>query len=767
MPSFSLSIRRSCRALGGPLILIALAVWMLHEALFSGGRLVPSWPSTDTFSEYMPWRHFAFWQWSHGHFPWWDPHYFCGLPFFAQIQSCLLYPIAWVNFLFSPASAITLEMVLNIAIGMICMYVWGRSRGISRCGATLAGAAFPLSGAIYPHVLDGYVTVLSSAAWMPLVFLALDRLLTERFVSSILIGALAVCLEILAGHAQLVYYTFLVGGLYVLLESIGRRRVLRFYLAFAAIWLLGGMLAGVQLLPTYLANQLSVRAGGTSFQYVSMVSMPPENLLTIFIPYPFGGTTGVPYTGRWLLWETSLYVGIIVLALACIGMAAMKRSSQWRIVLLLVLILALMLGENTPIYWLLYKYLPGFGLFRGPSKFNSLWALLLAMLAGEGWDHVCRGETRPRAIWLTAIGAVACIVLAAVVSQFDSPASPLSQLMRAIHQSYQYLCAPTLFDDPQLVPSIAHRMTIQWVIAAALLAATSLLIYLRRFSIAAAYILLLIALADVCLSAAACNTFTPYSQPFPRQWIPALTDSIAQDQRLLFTNGITYADMGDMLAYNSIWGYGPGQPKRFTYLIAASQGEHPNPVDMYYLQVHKTSRIFELLRCRYILQWSSKYPVIQLHHPMPHLSLIGNYVRMNDPQKIADSLAKDFDFANSAILETDPQPLPTPTGARGQVKLLRQSINDLEIQADLPAPALLLITDAYDPGWHVRPIQTNPNQPDYQILCADAVLRAIPLAAGHHHFDLYYIPPGLHAGIALSLLGALVFLFLCFMVRPV
>ena len=128
---------------------------------------------------------------------------------------------------------------------------------------------------------------------------------------------------------------------------------------------------------------------------------------------------------------------------------------------------------------------------------------------------------------------------------------------------------------------------------------------------------------------------------------------------------------------------------------------------------------------------------------------------MNDPDSINDHLTKDFDFWHSAILESDPQLAPTAEGATGQVKLLRQSNNDLEIQADLPAPALLLITDAYAPGWQVRTIDANPNQSDYQVLQADSVLRAIPLAAGHHHFDLYYTAPGFYAGICISALAAI------------
>jgi hypothetical protein len=747
------AIRGIMQELCGPTVLIALVVWILHRSLFSGGRLVPSWSDLDLFSVYMPWRYFGFSQWMQGHFPFWNPHVFCGLPFFAQIQSSLLYPISWVNFLFNTASAATLEMALNLCAGAICMYAWARQRGISRCGATLAGAIFPFSGAVYPYVTDGYMSMLASAAWMPLVFLAMDRLLVEKYMSGILIGAAAICLQCLGAQPQLVYYTLTVGGLYLLLQSIGKPRIVRLYIAFFAMWLLGGMLASVQLLPTQMATQFSIRANGVSYEYASTVSLPPENLLEIFVPYPFGDSSTVPYLGRWFLWEMTLYIGLVALVLAAIRIAGMERQDGWRILLLLGVILLLALGRHTPIYWVLYKYLPGFGLFRAPTKFRIMWALLLSVLAGEGWDHIRRGQISPWTTRLTAIGACICILLTVFIHHFDSPNGPVRELLQLVFRSGEYGAATKKFSDPQILQVMQHWMVEQWSIAAALLAVTSLLIYLRGRFIAPAYVLLVIAIGDVFFASVDCSVTSPVQLPFPQQWAKAAITATEHDQRLIFTDGVMDLNLGNTLGYECMWGYDSGQPMRLTKLIAASQGQHPVWADEYIFQIQKISRVFQLLRCRYILQRSSKYPVLQLRDPMPRLQLIGNFVRITDPATIADRLVKDFDFRQSAILESDPVPAPSMSGTAGKIALVHQSINDMEIEADLPAPALLLITDAYAPGWRVRPMERNPNQSDYNVLPADDVLRAIPLAAGHHHFDLYYFPPGLWTGIYISIAG--------------
>ncbi|HEY1685008.1 MAG TPA: hypothetical protein VGG19_09610 [Tepidisphaeraceae bacterium] len=773
--------RRVLSTLLPPAILVALIILILHRALFSGGQFVPSWPDTDLFLVYLPWRYFGFSQWKLGHFPFWNPHVFCGIPFFAQIQSTLFYPIAWVHFLLNVASAATWEMALNLSAGAICMYAWARQRGIGRWGAILSGAVFAFSGPFYAHVIVGYLTVLASLAWMPLVFLAVDRLLIQSnkaadntralpadpigglvpssfivhrssFSSGILIGSIALCLQCLGGHIQLVYYTLIIAALYLLLHSTGKPHILRLYAAFAAMCCLGVALAAFQLLPSYFATQLSVRAGGTSYAFASQFSLPPENLLSILIPYPFGDIANAPYMGRWHLWEMTLYAGVVSLVLACVGLATLERSRRWRIILLLAVILLLTLGSYTPVFWALYHYLPGFNLFRGASKFAALWTLMLAILAGHGWQRIQRAPLPRRTITIIVIACALCAFAGIIIAESNPRTGPVSRLLSMVYHSDQYYIDSNYFLDPSMISKMTTWMARQWLITAALLASTSLLLFLRRFWTMPAYLLLALAIFDVYTMAAEITPLQPSQISLPNSWAPAATNATEHDQRILVTNS-SYDNLGELLGYNAIWGYDTGQPTRYTNLIAASQDQHPLAADAYRFLLLHDSKLFRLLRCRYIMDWVQAPPLMELHDPLPHLLLIGAYEKTSRTSVSQRLLNPDFDFTRSAILESDPAICPTPAGATGSVKLLRQSINDLEIQADLPSSALLLITDAYAPGWDVQPIESNPEQENYQVLRADDVLRAIPLAAGHHHFDLYYFPPGLKAGAIISIAG--------------
>ena len=78
------------------------------------------------------------------------------------------------------------------------------------------------------------------------------------------------------------------------------------------------------------------------------------------------------------------------------------------------------------------------------------------------------------------------------------------------------------------------------------------------------------------------------------------------------------------------------------------------------------------------------------------------------------------------------------------------------MEADLPHPAILLITDAYSNGWRAQPLEGSA-QHAYQVLPANYTLQAVPLSAGHHHLQLEYLPAAYQKGKWISLVSLLAF----------
>jgi hypothetical protein len=115
------------------------------------------------------------------------------------------------------------------------------------------------------------------------------------------------------------------------------------------------------------------------------------------------------------LWEVSIFIGITALLLA--GYALTRRDPRRRFALVVIVTsLLLALGYHTPLFKLLYYYLPGFNTFRVTAKFTVPAVLFLAMLAGLGLDQLterAKGSARP--VFGFAIAAALFLLCAFVV----------------------------------------------------------------------------------------------------------------------------------------------------------------------------------------------------------------------------------------------------------------------------------------------------------------------------------------------------------------
>jgi uncharacterized membrane protein YfhO len=83
---------------------------------------------------------------------------------------------------------------------------------------------------------------------------------------------------------------------------------------------------------------------------------------------------------------------------------------------------------------------------------------------------------------------------------------------------------------------------------------------------------------------------------------------------------------------------------------------------------------------------------------------------------------------------------------------VRQGTDYLEIEADVAAPSVLLITDAWTPAWRARSLPGS-SASDYEVLPANYALRAVPLGAGKHHLRMEYAPAGFRIGLLVSALA--------------
>lgn len=434
-----------------PLLLAGLILLFFNKMAFSNLILARG----DTFLYFYPYWQAAADALRDGRIPLWNPDIFMGAPFIANSQVGFFYPLNWpVWLLLRTPYAVSASILLHLAIAGGGAYLAGRrTLGLGRTAALVAAALFALGGYLTAQV--EHINQLQGLAWLPWFFVALAPLVAPQeasasrrvAVSAALLAGLLFALQLLAGHTQTVFISGVAVVIWLavqLIQGLPRegaersRRWLWLVVVPAAAVGLAVVLASVQLLPTLELTGLSSRQGGLPLNEVLSFSWNPLHLTRAMLP-----GYGTP-----LFTEYVAFLPLTGLALAVVGAWAWRRNPEVRPWLALVAFgLLLAAGRFTPVYYLLGR-LPGFDLFRAPSRWLALAALGAALLAGYGWQRLRdysegrglhedaaarRDLVRPLVaagvgvvllvVWGYAAGRLATIVPAGAEAPYERPAT--------------------------------------------------------------------------------------------------------------------------------------------------------------------------------------------------------------------------------------------------------------------------------------------------------------------------------------------------------
>ncbi|MBI5624766.1 MAG: hypothetical protein HY924_13385 [Elusimicrobia bacterium] len=751
-----------------PLLLAVLAAVLCGPALLSGGDLVLGSPHEDMHLQLLAWRDFGFRELRAGNLAFWNPHIFSGLPFFASFESGLLYPPNWLHLILPVGAAVNTLVTLHLFLAGLLAYLWCRRSGQSPWGAGLAGTMYMLGAPYYLNIYAGLLPPLWVITWIPAVFLCLDAWLESRRPGWCLLGMAAVALQALGGNPQYAYYTGLGSGLYFLVRLPDARGKPGLALGGLAVFAGGLALAAVQLLPALDAVAESARGAGLSLERSGTFSLPPENLLTLVSPFVFGDMKAFPYFGRCHLWGSSLFIGASSMVLALCG-ALQARPNQRKVMTgMAALTVLLALGAHLkPLHAFLYHFLPGYGSLRGTHKFLILTSLFLSWLAGAGLDKVLEQRAKASAEDRSSTAAL-LILLAAVLfagtgfwlwasGTGGSAGAAWTWLLRHIEASGECLLAPlALIRHPVFVEQSLDFTRSRLLETAGLLALSSGLLWLSRRSRLAGQALLLLAVCELFLFSRAATAVMPSRVSYDPAW-RELLPGLSGGDRVLHT-GRQSPNIAMRVGLEDVLGYGPLPLKRYADFLAWTQGKDPG-AEFPYAQIRTVGPGYRLLRLRYVFSAKRGPPVQEVPAPLPRLSLIRDWKLASGPAGALTTMAEPgFDPSRTVILESEPDPAPAKAppraGRAGTASLVRSGTDELEIEADLPFPAILLITDAYAKDWRCRMLEKGP-QASCRVMPADAVLRAVPLAAGRHRLLLEYRPATFTLGLLVTLAALL------------
>ena len=422
--------------------LFPLLLWTLIWGLFFATLLlaVERLPTGDFSGQFHAFATFQAREMAAGRLPIWSPGSYGGIPFTADTQSAVFYPLRWLTLILAVPNGLSyylleLEGLLHIWLAGVFAYFLAfditrdyapvrqdsAANGKSRLSAgfapeqwagLLAAVAFGLGGYLTSYPLL-QLAVLESVIWLPLVLYLLRRgvYLDENSppgksspVIWLLAAGVVLGISALAGHPQtFLHIAYLAAAYYLFLAWQARWRWswvvgLGLLISLAAVGI-----AAAAFIPALRFVPLTVRRD-VSYEFVSK-GFPLLHAVQAMLP---------GYRSLWL----PQYAGLVTIAL---GLMAWLGRKQWQDlrqraetvfwVAAIALAAWLALGDKGVLYELAYYVAPGFSLFRQQERLVSLFALGMAVLAAQGFVIWMQAGFAQRRLWLRR----AAVVLAALM----------------------------------------------------------------------------------------------------------------------------------------------------------------------------------------------------------------------------------------------------------------------------------------------------------------------------------------------------------------
>ncbi|MBI2944112.1 MAG: hypothetical protein HYY25_07915 [Candidatus Wallbacteria bacterium] len=723
---------------------------------------------------FVPWRQFARQSLLAGEVPIWNPHLMAGLPYLASLQAAIFYPPNAL-YLLPLGLAMSLTRFLHVLLGQLGAWALAREAGARGAGPLVAGLAFGLSAQTTYRIFGGHACQLDATAWVPWVLLGVLCSIRRPAPLTVArtIAASALCL--LAGYPQVFYIAWFCASIVVTVAAVGDARRLRLLGRFAALTaavaLSTAVLAAAALLPALELLKDSSRAGFDP-RFASLVSLAPENLLTLLAPRALGDDATAPYWGQSFAPESIFYVGIATLVLAwrAIRLLERPRVLPWLVLAEVALVMAL--GARTPLFLPIARTLPGMSMFRGPAKFMLGFSLAAAMLAALGAATVgAAGETRrrrPRRLgWLAVL-----LVLASLLALHSGAGAEAFTpwLDRYLHSGERYTPMPdatvqSTRETMRFAATDILRSLFMLALTAAPMAAASAGKLSRKS--AGLLLALLLGVDLVTLGIPCMKTFPLQRCALPAQltqligrqpggpWRVSLWDRI--DQNRVMPAGLESLDGYEAILPRTTADFYDAMERRPAETRLPERMTEPRP------ETRILNQRFYVYRAGGL---DSKAPLrlvgrvgdLELwEDPLarPRAFLTADYRVLPDRASVLERVrAGELGPGSPPLLEEQPGFATSEgAGSPGSARFLARRPLGSVLTTDATTRCLLVVTDALYPGWRAC-VDGAPAR----ILRAWGLVRAVEVPAGRHQVDFRFDPKTVVAGIGLSAAGWLLLL---------
>jgi hypothetical protein len=327
---------------------------------------------------------------SKGQIPLWNPSYFGGEAFYADVQSTVLHPVNLFYLVTDELNVQTISVIMSLLLMCMCTILMLRQLGRSHIGSAVGGLAF--SGSCFAIFWAPFGMMTWMMAAMPLSILLFLKWQATK--NNSYLGWLALCLglQTYCGHIQfsfLVYINLMLFAMYYFLFSlkpVGAHK--KVYILFFITLLSSVLISSAQLLPFIEQANIGHRAGASLSTGPVTWGVVGQDIKNFFSTYNFGSAGSQTFNIEYGPFRYSLgLLPALFMLIAIIKALSSPKNSRIELYFAFLFVFAtLWMWGSLPQQVL--AYISASFKSINPRYFMALGLFAVACLSAFGFDHL-------------------------------------------------------------------------------------------------------------------------------------------------------------------------------------------------------------------------------------------------------------------------------------------------------------------------------------------------------------------------------------------
>lgn len=700
---------------------------------------------TDSVRQQYPWKNLALEAEKQFSLPIWNPYNFAGTPLLANFQSGVFYPFNLFFLVLPFSSAWSVIIFLQPLLAGLFLFLYLSNLKLSKVASFLGAISFSFCGFSIAWMEWG--TILSTALWLPLILLSIDKIFSPYQISNIkftiknllwpLVFILSLVFSFFAGHLQTFSYLTVLSFLYFLARWFQYGRKLKLLGMFVIFSFLSLILTIVQWLPTLNFILLSARNVDLPGFTQPGWFIPWQNLIQFLAPDFFGNPATLNYYGVWNYAELIGYIGIFPFIIAFF--ALFFRRDAKTLFFGAVFFLSLIFSLPTIFAQLPFILNLPFISTSQPTRLLFITDFSLSILAALGLDYFLLLKNKKSILYIFGGFSVLFAFIWVFVLFFHGNLITTENLRVARQNlifptvifvaSFLVICV-SLFSNEKKVPRLLMLMSC---------------------------ILILITVFDLFRFGWKFEPFTNKNYLFPSTSVISYLQNQNPKEpfRVMSTDSKIFPpNFSAIYGIQTLDGYDPLYLQRYGELMVAVGRNSPNinppfGFNRIITPQNFSSRIIALLNVKYVLSLEEikntnlnqvftdgTIRVYVSKLALPRAFFVFNTLIVSSKQRAISAM---FDLNNSldskAIVENVSQEDKSnflPNWSKGEVQFTDYEANRVVLKTQSQGTGFLVLTDSYYPTWHAT-----IDGKETKIYLTDFNFRGIIVPKGEHTIEFY------------------------------